>query len=65
MHHVRIKHVEVDRHFIKEKVDNGTLNIQYIPTAEQTADILTKALFIPGFDKLIDKLGIYSLHSPA
>ena len=27
VHHDRIKHVEIDRHFIKEKVDEGTLNI--------------------------------------
>ena len=39
VHNDRIKHVEVDRHFIKEKVDEGTLSIQYIPTVEQTTGI--------------------------
>ena len=34
VHHDRIKHVEIDKHFIKEKVDEGALNIQYIPSIE-------------------------------
>ena len=65
VHHDRIKHVEIDRHFIKEKIDTGTLKIQYIPTSEQTADILTKALFRPNFEKFINKLGMYNLYCPA
>ena len=45
VHHDRMKHVKIDRHFIKEKVDEGTLSIRYIPYAEQIADMLTKAFF--------------------
>ena len=41
VHHDKTKHVEIDRHFIKEKVDNGEFLLQYMPT---TANILTKAL---------------------
>ena len=65
VHHDRTKHVEVDRHFIKEKVDQGVLDIQHISTTEQTADILTKALFRPAFEKFVNKLGMYNLYSPA
>ena len=43
IHHDRTKHVEVDRHFIKEKVDDGTISVTYVPTTQQTTDILTKA----------------------
>lgn len=32
IHHDQTKHVEIDRHFIKEKVEDGTINISYIPT---------------------------------
>ena len=39
VHHDRMKHVEIDRHFIKEKVEEGTLNIRYIPSADQIADM--------------------------
>ncbi|XP_057505369.1 uncharacterized mitochondrial protein AtMg00810-like [Actinidia eriantha] len=45
VHHDRTKHVEIDRHFIKEKIDEGILKISYVPTTQQAADILTKALF--------------------
>jgi hypothetical protein len=36
------KHVEVDKHFIKEKIERGQICITYIPTTEQLADIFTK-----------------------
>ena len=41
-HHDRTKHVEVDRHFIKEKIEANTINMSYIPTKEQAANIFTK-----------------------
>lgn len=47
VHHDRTKHMEVDRHFIKEKIDNGSICMTYIPTKEQTADVLTKSLHKP------------------
>ncbi|KAE8668707.1 Prenyltransferase family protein isoform 2 [Hibiscus syriacus] len=42
--HDRTKHIEIDRHFIYEKVNNGVAQLQYIPTKKQLADIFTKAL---------------------
>ncbi|EXC25624.1 ABC transporter C family member 2 [Morus notabilis] len=53
VHHDRMKHVEVDRHFIKEKIDNVSFCMTYIPTKEQTADILTKSLHKPNFEDLV------------
>ncbi|RVX00154.1 Retrovirus-related Pol polyprotein from transposon RE1 [Vitis vinifera] len=44
VHHDRTKHVEIDRHFIKEKIEEGIIKMLYVPTCLQTADILTKAL---------------------
>ena len=44
VHHDRPKHVEIDHNFIKEKVEVGMIEILYIPTEAQIADILTKAL---------------------
>ncbi|KAL6321725.1 hypothetical protein AAG906_031238 [Vitis piasezkii] len=38
------QHVEIDRHFIKEKIEEGVFKVSYTPTNCQTADILTKAL---------------------
>ncbi|RVW20455.1 Retrovirus-related Pol polyprotein from transposon RE1 [Vitis vinifera] len=44
VHHDRTKHVEIDRHFIKEKIEEGVFKVSYTPTNCQTADILTKLL---------------------
>ena len=42
--HDRTKHVEVDKHFIKEKLEEWLICMPYIPTNEQVIDILTKGL---------------------
>ena len=65
IHHDSTKHVEVDRHFIKEKIDDRTISVTYVPTTQQTMDILTKALFKSMFEKMVDKLIMYNLYYPA
>ena len=40
--HDRTKHVEVDRHFIKEKLDAKIISFPFVHSEEQLADILTK-----------------------
>ena len=42
--HDRTKHVEVDKYFIKEKIESGIICMPYLPTFEQVADLLTKGL---------------------
>ena len=58
------KHVQIDRHFIKEKFDNGSLCIPYIPSSQQIADILTKGLLRQNFDLCVSKLGLYDVYVP-
>ena len=53
--HDRTKHVEVDKHFIKEKLEEGLICMPYIPTNGQVVDILTKELPKKQFDKLVNK----------
>ena len=65
VHHDQTKHVEVDRHFIKEKLEEGTICMTYIPSAQQAADLLTKALARPAFEKLRDKLKLLNIFVPA
>ena len=54
----RKKHVEVDKHFIKEKIENGTICMPYLPTSKQVADVLTKGLPKRQFESLIGKLAM-------
>lgn len=47
--HDRTKHVEIDIHFISEKIEDEVIFITYVPSKFQNADIFTKALFRPNF----------------
>jgi hypothetical protein len=58
------KHIEIDHHFIKEKIDCGTLCLPFIPSNQQTADILTKSLGRTTFEYLISKLGMLDIYAP-
>lgn len=62
--HDRTKHVEIDRHFIKEKLEAGVICIPFVTSKEQTPDILTKGLFRPSFEFLVSKLGMYDIYAP-
>jgi hypothetical protein len=61
----RTKHVEVDKHFIKEKLESGLICMPYIPTAEQIADVFTKGLHKKQFDVLMGKLTMEDIFKPA
>lgn len=54
--HARTKHVEVDYHFIREKVLSKHIMVQHIGTTDQLADIFTKVLPIARFQYLKAKL---------
>ncbi|KAK3038196.1 hypothetical protein RJ639_030303 [Escallonia herrerae] len=63
--HDRTKHVEVDRHFIKEKLESGLICTPYMSTEGQLADILTKGLASSAFYRIVSKLGMENIYSPA
>lgn len=63
VHHDKTKHVEIDRHFIREKLEDLTLSIQHISSSEQVADILTKSLSPGIFHKLLSKLGCSNVYT--
>ncbi|KAH9751848.1 retrovirus-related pol polyprotein from transposon RE1 [Citrus sinensis] len=63
--HDRTKHVEVDRFFIKEKLDEKILELPKIRSEDQLADILTKAISSRAFTKFLDKLGMQDIYAPA
>ncbi|GJU73973.1 hypothetical protein Tco_1265378 [Tanacetum coccineum] len=59
--HSRAKHINVRYHFIKEQVENGLVELYFIRTKYQLADIFTKPLPRERFNFLIEKLGIRSM----
>lgn len=59
--HKRTKHVDVRYHFVREKVSDGVIEPVYIQSADQLADIFTKALPKQAFSKLRSALGIQTL----
>jgi hypothetical protein len=58
--HGRTKHIEVDYHYVREKVVRGDLSLQFISTHDQLADIFTKALPSTQFLLLCSKLLVCS-----
>ncbi|KAL6323460.1 hypothetical protein AAG906_039030 [Vitis piasezkii] len=63
--HDRTKHVEVDRFFIKEKLDDKIVELPNIRSEDQLADILTKAAVSSRvFSKFLDKLGMCDIYAP-
>ncbi|GJU50217.1 putative reverse transcriptase domain-containing protein [Tanacetum coccineum] len=61
--HSRAKHIDVRYHFIKEQVENGIVELYFVRTEYQLADIFTKPLPRERFNFLIEKLGMRSMSS--
>ncbi|GKC37816.1 hypothetical protein Tco_1050200 [Tanacetum coccineum] len=59
--HSRVKHIDVRYHFIKEHVENGVVELYFVRTEYQLADIFTKPLTRERFNFLIEKLGMRSM----
>ncbi|GJX82027.1 retrovirus-related pol polyprotein from transposon TNT 1-94 [Tanacetum coccineum] len=59
--HSRAKHIDVRYHFIKEQVDNGIVELYFVRTEYQLADIFTKPLLRERSNFLIEKLGMRSM----
>ncbi|CAL9030081.1 unnamed protein product [Prunus brigantina] len=62
--HDRTKHVEVDRHFVKEKLDAEIISFPFISSEYQLADVLTKAVSTTVFLNSLDKLGMRDIFAP-
>ena len=60
VHHQRTKHVEIDLHFVRERVALGAVRVLHVPTSLQYADIFTKGLPTAVFINFRSSLNIRS-----
>ena len=56
--HQRTKHIEMDIHFVREKVARGQIRVLYVPSRYQVADIFTKGLPLILFQDFRDSLSV-------
>ena len=62
--HDRTKHVEMDRHFIKEKIEKKIIRLPFIKSEDQLADILITVVCSIVFHDSLTKLGIGDIYPP-
>ncbi|CAL8107913.1 unnamed protein product [Prunus armeniaca] len=55
--HERTRHIEMDCHFIRDKIQDGSIVTKFVTSANQLADVFTKPLGKEPFSTMIRKLG--------
>src|SRR6266540_376124 len=63
--HDRTKHVDIDRFFIKEKLDAGIIKIAHVGSGNQIADCLTKGLGTKECNAACNKMGMIDIYHPS
>ncbi|RDY00558.1 Copia protein, partial [Mucuna pruriens] len=62
IHHERTKHIEIDKHFIKDKLDCDLIVIVHIPIGLHVTNVFKKRLPSARFQDLIGKLGMIDIN---
>ena len=65
VYHDRMKHVNIDRFYIQDHLEQGIIKTEHVPSEDQCADLFTKGLPAKQMRYLISKLGMKSIHSSA
>ena len=62
--HERTKHIEINCHFVREKIQLWLISSGYVKTGEQLGDIFTKPLSGDRVSYLCNKLGMINIYAP-
>ena len=58
-HHGRTKHIDVSHHFTRERIAMNEIDVKYVPSNQNLADVMTKPLPRVPFEKFRDELGVH------
>ena len=62
--HDRTKHVKINKHLIKVKIEDGIIVFPFVKSEQQLANMLTKAISSKALSSSLDKLGMCDIHAP-
>ena len=63
--HERTKHIEVDCHCVREKIQAKEIETPFVKSQDQLADVFTKGLGTRVFEDIISKLGLFDIYNPS
>lgn len=64
VYHEQTKHIEIDYHVIRERIQSGDIVTAHVSSACQLADMFTKPLGQPTFRSLLSKFDVLDIHAP-
>ena len=63
--HEHTKHIEIECHYIRDKVMSGVISTPHVTSSHQLEDIFTKSLAGISYDATCTQLGMFDLYAPA
>ncbi|KHN37184.1 Copia protein, partial [Glycine soja] len=60
--HEHTKHIKLDCHIVREKLDQGLIHLLPVPSTQQLTDIYTKPLTLAPFGSIFSKMGMINIH---
>jgi len=65
VYHERSEHIAMQHHFLRERIEENTVKVDFVPAADNLANMLTKAMPQPAFEQLKEQTGTSKYQSSA